>query len=95
MLARDRSKRVIKPPQRLGYAYLIEFTLISRSEVLDEEPKYYKEFVRSRNKTECLKAMDGEMKSIHDNHTWELIEKPAGVKFFKCKCIIKVKEGIK
>lgn len=29
LLARDRSRRVIKPPQRLGYANLVAFSLIS------------------------------------------------------------------
>lgn len=69
LLARDRSRRVIKLPQRLSYAYLIAFTLISASEVLNEEPRDYKEFVRSLNKTEWLKAMEYKMKSLHDNNT--------------------------
>lgn len=47
LLARDISKRVIKPPQRLGYADLMAFALISTSEVLDAEPKEYKEVIRS------------------------------------------------
>lgn len=34
-LTRDRPRRVIKSPQRLGYADLIACTLISASEVLD------------------------------------------------------------
>ncbi|XP_050897048.1 uncharacterized protein LOC127103850 [Lathyrus oleraceus] len=78
LLARDRPRRIIKPPQRLGYADLITYALIFVSEVLDEEPIDYKEVMRSRNKTEWLKAMDDEMKSLHDNHTWELIKKPVG-----------------
>ena len=52
LLARDRSKRVIKPPQRLSYVDLITYALISTSEVLDEEPRDYKEVMRSQNKTE-------------------------------------------
>src|ERR1051325_11967287 len=39
LLARDRTQRVIKPPQRFGYADLIAYALISASEVLDEEPR--------------------------------------------------------
>lgn len=42
LLARDRLKRVINPPQRLDYVDLIAFVLISASEILDEEPKDYK-----------------------------------------------------
>ena len=94
LLARDRSRRVIKPPQRLGYADLIAYALISTSEVPDEEPRDYKKVMRSRNKTEWLKVMDDEMKSLHDNHTWELIKKPTGARLVSCKWIFKVKEGI-
>ncbi|CAL5191740.1 unnamed protein product [Lathyrus oleraceus] len=85
MLARDRPRRVVKPPQRLGYADLIAYALISASEVLDEEPINYKEVMRSRNKTEWLKVMDDEIKSLHDNHTWELIKKPVGARLVNCK----------
>src|SRR3954465_3159116 len=94
LLSRDRSRRVIKPPQRLGYADLIAYALISASEVLDEEPRDYKEVMRSRNKAEWVKVMNDDMKSLHVNHTWELIKKPAGARLVKCQWIFKVKEGI-
>lgn len=68
MLARDRSRRVIKPPQRFGYAYLIPFTLISTSNILNEEPKDYKEDTGIQNKKEKMKSIDDEIKSLHDNH---------------------------
>ena len=73
-MARDRLRRVIKPPQRLGYANLIAYALISASEVLDEEPIDYKEVTKSQNNTEWLKAMDNEMKSLHNNHCIHLIK---------------------
>ena len=91
---RYRTKRVIKPPQRLGYADLIAYALISVSEVLDEEPRDHKEVMRIQNKTEWMKAMDNEMKSLPDNNTWELIKKPIGARLVSCKWIFKVKEGI-
>src|SRR3954465_11008148 len=50
--------------------------------------------MRSQNKREWLKAMDDEMKYLHDNHTWELIKKPAGARLVSYKWIFKVKEGI-
>lgn len=94
-LGRYRSIRVIKPPQRLSYINLIVFSLIFGSEVLDEEPRDYKEVMRSRNKIEWMKAMDDEMKYLHDNHIWELIKKPVGARLVNYKWIFKVKEGIK
>ena len=36
LLEKDRSRRVIKPPQIYGYADLISFSLICASEVLDK-----------------------------------------------------------
>ena len=75
LLERDRTRRVIKPPHRLGYADLIAYAIISVSEVLEEEPRDHKDVMRSINKTEWLKAMDDEMKSLHDNLTWGLIKK--------------------
>lgn len=50
--------------------------------------------MRSRNKTEWLKAMDDEIKSLYDNNTWELIEKPAEARLVSYKWIFKVKEGV-
>lgn len=85
LMARDRSRWVISSTQRTGYRYLITLALISASEVLDEEPRDYNEAVRSRNKTEWLKSMDDEMKYLHDNNTWELIEKPVGSRLVNCK----------
>ena len=40
------------------------------------------------------KAMDEEMKSLHDNHIWELVKKPASAKLVSCKWVYKMKEGI-
>lgn len=95
MLERDGSIRVIKPSQRLGYTDLITYALISGSEVLYEEPIDYKEVMKSQNKNKWLKAMNDEIKSLHDNNTWELIEKPVWTRLVSCKWIFKVKEGIK
>ena len=39
--------------------------------------------------------MDDEIKSLHDNNTWELIKKPSGARVVRSKWIFKVKEGIK
>lgn len=68
LLAEDKLRRVIQPPQRFGYAYLIIVALISASEILDEEPRDWKEAMSSPNKKEWLKNMDDEIKSLHDNH---------------------------
>lgn len=42
-----------------------------------------------------MKAMDDEMKSLHDNNIWEMIKKHAGARLVSFKWIFKVKEGIR
>ncbi|PNX59901.1 hypothetical protein L195_g059917, partial [Trifolium pratense] len=42
-LARDRERRVIRPPNRFGYADLICYALNAAEEVQDSEPKNFRE----------------------------------------------------
>lgn len=42
-----------------------------------------------------MRSMDDEMKSLYDNNTWVLVERPAGARLVSYKWIFKVKEGIK
>ncbi|XP_062080833.1 uncharacterized protein LOC133785629 [Humulus lupulus] len=77
LLARDRTRRKIKPPERYGYADLIAFSLVAASEVLEEEPSSFKAAINNKEKERRLKAMNEEMKSLHDNHTWSLVKRPA------------------
>ena len=74
MLARDRTGREIKQPKRYEYADLIAFALVAASEVLEEDPKTVKAVLASKEKEKWLSAMNEEIKSLHDNHTWELIK---------------------
>lgn len=45
ILARDRQRRIIKPPARFGHADLIHFALTIAEEVDFQEPSTYKEAV--------------------------------------------------
>ena len=94
LLARDRTRRQIKPPEKFGYVDLMAFSLVAASEVWDDEPKSYKAAMASKEKLKWGKTMDEEMKSLHDNHTWELVKKPAGAKLVSRKWVYKMKEGI-
>jgi len=70
------------------------FSLVAASKVWDDEPKSYKATMASKKKLKWEKAMDEKMKSLHDNHTWELVKKPASAKLVSCKWVYKMKEGI-
>ena len=78
MLARDRTTRTIYPHQRLGYADLIAFALVSAIEVHDEEPRNFKYAMRNKEREKWMIALNDEIKSLHDNNTWSMIKRPIG-----------------
>ena len=47
-LARYRTRRQIKPPEKFGYADLMAFSLVAANEVWDDEPKSYKAAMTSK-----------------------------------------------
>ena len=55
------------------------------------EPKTYQEVLKHENKTEWLKAMKEEMKSLHENHTYDLVKPPKGKKILKNKWVFRRK----
>ncbi|KAH9703677.1 hypothetical protein KPL70_011177 [Citrus sinensis] len=93
-LARDRAKRPTRPPRRYGYADLITYALEAAHEIDDEEPKTFNEAIQCKFRTEWKKAMDDEILSLHNNETWELVERPEKTRIVGCKWIFKIKEGL-
>ena len=55
------------------------------------EPQTYKEAVGGEESELWQKSMDEEMRSLLENGTWELVEKPEGVKPIPMKWVYKVK----
>jgi len=52
--------------------------------LIDEgEPYSYEEAMVDRHKIEWVKAMQEEMKSLYENHTYDLVELPKGRKAFR------------
>nr|KYP37068.1 Retrovirus-related Pol polyprotein from transposon TNT 1-94 [Cajanus cajan] len=37
--------------------------------------------------------MQAEIKALHDNNTWKLVELPSGRKPIRCRCVIRIKEN--
>ena len=61
--------------------------------LIDEgEPECYLEAMGSEEKKKWLDAMQDEMKSLHDNHTFDLVKLPKGKKALENKWIYKVKQ---
>lgn len=57
-----------------------------------EEPECYQEAIESELKAEWIKAMNDEMQSLLDNHTFELVKLPTDRKALKNKWIYRVKQ---
>ena len=51
----------------------------------EEEPECYAEVVESEQRKEWIDAMQDEMKSLYENHTFELVKLPTGKRALKNK----------
>jgi hypothetical protein len=51
----------------------------------------FKQAIMSRNSSQWLEAMNGEMKSMKINEVWDLVELLIGVKLVGYKCVYKTK----
>ncbi|KAH9801557.1 hypothetical protein KPL71_001080 [Citrus sinensis] len=72
-LARDRERRQIRAPDRLGYADLIAFVLVSADEIAIEELGSYSEAISGKDCDKWLAAMQEEMDSLQRNKTWTVV----------------------
>ncbi|CAJ2642124.1 unnamed protein product [Trifolium pratense] len=55
------------------------------------EPEHYQEAIANVDKEKWLKAMQEEMNSLHENHTFELVKLPKGKRALKNKWVYKIK----
>lgn len=101
-LARARERRVVRAPNRYGFADSITdtddiaFAFVSGEEFFSDEPKSYHEAITGVEKDLWLQAMKEGMQSLHKNQTWILVDRPAKGKIVTCKWIFKKKlEGEK
>ena len=93
-MAKNRTRKQIKPPQRYAYANLAAYALSVVESIENEEPKTYHEVITSRETTQWIVAMNEEIESLQKNHTWQQVEKPKNKKIVGCKWLFKRKEGI-
>jgi Reverse transcriptase (RNA-dependent DNA polymerase) len=58
------------------------------------EPSSYTEAMQSVNQQEWLTAMDNEMSSLIENHTWNLVEKPPDRLVVENRWVYRVKTNL-
>ena len=55
------------------------------------EPESYEEAMEDENKMKWVDAMQDEMKSLHENHSFELVKLPKGKRALKNRWVYRVK----
>jgi hypothetical protein len=84
-IATGRQRRQIRPPQRYGYADLVDYALSVAEDLDGHEPCSYKEVISCRESSQWVTAMSDEIESLYKNQTWELVIPPEGQKIVGCK----------
>ena len=77
-----RSRRELKPPAKLQ-----DYVLLAR----EGSPVTYEEAMQSDERALWKEAMNDEVKSLHENNTWELVNLPSGVKAISSRWVMRVK----
>jgi len=80
-----RSNRQRKPSTRYSFDEYVTLTD-------GGEPECYQEAIENEEKQKWLDAMQDEMKSLHDNHTVDLVKLPKGKKALENRWIYKLKQ---
>ncbi|KAH9780323.1 hypothetical protein KPL71_008037 [Citrus sinensis] len=55
------------------------------------EPKYFEEVMSHQHKNEWVKAIQEEMKSLNENHTYDIVKLPKGKRALKNKWVYRLK----
>ena len=86
-IAVNKPKRQIRRPAR--FEDMVAYALL----VVDFVPSTFQEAIQSSESKRWKGAMEEEMKSLHKNKTWELVQLPKGKKAIGCKWVFAKKEG--
>ncbi|KAG8482499.1 hypothetical protein CXB51_024054 [Gossypium anomalum] len=93
-IAKNRTRREIKPPKKYAEADLVAYALNVAEDIdANQEPSNYSEVVSCEDSEKWMFAMQEEMESLHKNRTWDLVKLPKVKKAIRCKWVFKKKEG--
>jgi len=92
-LARDITRRQIKPPQRYAQADIVSFALSVVEDIEAQDLVTYREAITSNESSQWIGAMNEELESLYKNCTWELVKPLKGQKVIGCKWVFKKKDG--
>ncbi|KAG8491178.1 hypothetical protein CXB51_014420 [Gossypium anomalum] len=93
-IAKNRTRREIKPPKKYAEADLVAYALNVAEDIdVNQEPSNYSEAISCEDSEKWMFAMREEMESLHKNKTWDLVKLSKGKKTVRCKWVFKKKEG--
>ncbi|KAG8492474.1 hypothetical protein CXB51_009570 [Gossypium anomalum] len=74
-IAKNRTRREIKPPKKYAEADLVAYALNVAEDIdANQEPSNYSETVSCEDSKKWMFAMQEEMESLHKNRTWDLVK---------------------
>ncbi|KAG8481643.1 hypothetical protein CXB51_026501 [Gossypium anomalum] len=80
-IAKNRTKREIKPLMKYAEADLVAYALNVAEDIdSNREPSSYSEAISCEDSEKWMFAMQEEMESLHKNRTWDLVKLPKGKK---------------
>ncbi|KAG8472856.1 hypothetical protein CXB51_034830 [Gossypium anomalum] len=93
-IAKNRTRREIKPPKKYAEADLVAYALNVAEDIdANQKPYNYSETISCEDSKKWMFAMQEEMESLHKNKTCDLVKLPKGKKTVRCKWVFKKKEG--
>ncbi|GFX04043.1 retrovirus-related Pol polyprotein from transposon TNT 1-94 [Trichonephila clavipes] len=81
-----RNRSLLQKPKRFE-----DHIMEAESYLDDYNPETYEEAINSKDSTNWKKAMESEINSLSENHTWELSDLPVGAKAIPCKWVYRLK----
>lgn len=68
-----------------------EYMMLAEVDQCNQVPRSYAEAIQSKESRQWLAAMKEELTSLKENETWELVDRPAGVKVIQNRWVFRVK----
>ncbi|KAG8488139.1 hypothetical protein CXB51_018349 [Gossypium anomalum] len=81
-IAKNRTRREIRPPKKYVEADLVAYALNVAEDInVNQESSNYSKAISYEDSEKWMFAMQEEMESLHKNKTWDLVKLPKGVDF--------------
>ncbi|KAG8497798.1 hypothetical protein CXB51_007413 [Gossypium anomalum] len=90
-IAKNRTKREIKPLKKYAEADLVAYALNVAEDIdANQEPSNYSEAISFEDSEKWMFAMQEEMESLHKNRIWDLVKLPKGKKHSWIRALLSI-----